>query len=178
MRMKKTLFIVLLSMFSIEVFSEELNLPSLFNSTPLVLDGLDKNIGLLKSEITPLSDEQRFMLYQIHKKNPWEGLALNLLVGFGSGSFYQGDSTGGVWLLGGDILGVLLTSIGISVNVDTARSEWSSNSMNGSQGTPAIVTGIVLLSAVRIAGTVLPFIHSKNYNRKLLDVLSGHIIIP
>jgi hypothetical protein len=50
------------------------------------------------------------------ENNKWTAFALNLLLGAGIGSFVQGDTTGGVVELCGELGGLTLLIIGITPN--------------------------------------------------------------
>jgi hypothetical protein len=172
--MKKVLLIVLLSVSTIQVFSEELfeTPPSWFALSPLILDGLDKNAAQISLEARNFSDEQLFMLYQLHKKSPWEAFALNLTLGFGLGSLYQRDLLGvGIGYIG-DVAGICMTLIGAEM---LYRNPWTDQKRIGNG---VMITGIVLLSTTRFVEILLPFIHEDNYNRRLLEILTGHLRLP
>jgi hypothetical protein len=161
--MKKLFRIFLVCVIPVIGFAQEADIaPLWFGLTPLIRDGLDENIELISAGVKVLSDEQRFMLYQIHKKTPWEGFALNMLVGFGAGSFYQGESGHGTILLAADLMAIAMVTSGYFI----------------SHQNMFIPGGVLLFSISRIAGAILPFIHANNYNRKLLDILSGRIVLP
>jgi hypothetical protein len=161
--MKKLFLVFLVCVFPVTVFAQEADIaPLWFGLTPLIRDGLDENIELISAGVKVLSDEQRFMLYQMHKKTPWEGFALNMLVGFGVGSFYQGDLGHGGILLAGDLMAVAMVIAGYFISPPNIF----------------IPSGVLLFSISRIGGVIFPFIHANNYNRKLMNILSGRIVIP
>lgn len=71
-------------------------------------------IGLLVSVIAAQAafsqesgqDSNRaFQRYEIEKIDPWGPFVLNLLLNFGIGSFVQGDTTGGLIVAGGQVIG-------------------------------------------------------------------------
>jgi hypothetical protein len=172
--MKKIFFVVLLAIGTFHVFAEDADLaPSWVNLSPLVLDGLDRNVEQLRIEAKALSGEQLFTAYQVHKKTPWEGFILNLMVGFGAGSFYQGNYIGGGILLAGDLVSISLIAAGIAA----VAGEESSTGKKG-DGVPMLIAGSVIFSISRVAGTLLPFFYAKYYNNKLLNILSGHVTLP
>ena len=57
-----------------------------------------------------------YQQYEMHKMDPWGPFTLNLLLGLGIGSFAQGDTTGGLLVAGGEILGIVLIVAGASAS--------------------------------------------------------------
>ena len=102
------------------------------------------------------TSDRAFLQYEVQKMDPWGPFALNLLLGLGIGSFVQGDTTGGLLVAGGEVLGVGLMVAGYSSAVNDP----------GSGGTIVLV-GAGLLVAARIAGLVFPFTYANSFNEKL-----------
>ena len=94
-----------------------------------------------------------FLEYEASKADPWGPFVLNLLLGFGVGSFVQGDTTGGLMLVGAEAIGIGLVLAG-GVNFFGERQ--------------ALVYGGFLLSGVaRLAGIAFPFTYANAFNQKL-----------
>ena len=55
----------------------------------------------------------KLLMYESSKKEPLIPFILNLILGFGIGSFAQGDIIGGLSLLGFDAIGVGLLAYGV-----------------------------------------------------------------
>ncbi len=56
--------------------------------------------------------DRAFLRYEIEKVDPWGPFVLNLLPGLGIGSFVQGDTTGGLLVAGGEVVGIGLVIAG------------------------------------------------------------------
>ncbi len=97
-------------------------------------------------------DDRAFLQYEMQKVDPWGPFALNLLLGLGIGSFVQGDTTGGLLVAGGEVVGAGLLIAWLS---------------NPESGNALLIGGVVLLSAARIAGLVIPFTYANGFNEKL-----------
>ena len=55
--------------------------------------------------------ERAYQRYEIEKVDPWGPFVLNLLLNFGIGSFVQGDTTGGLVVAGGQVIGIALVVV-------------------------------------------------------------------
>jgi hypothetical protein len=109
----------------------------------------------------------------MHKKTSGLPFALNLFLGFGIGSFVQGDIGSGVTMLLLEIGGISLMTanlaafLGAVENSDSQRIEIASGLM---------YAGRLLFFSSRIAGLIRPFTFSKKYNNKLKQALNYYTI--
>ncbi|QMU98853.1 P13 family porin [Borrelia sp. A-FGy1] len=114
----------------------------------------------------------KLLIYESSKKDPLIPFILNLVLGFGIGSFAQGDIIGGLSLLGFDAIGVGLLAYGVysagGISEVKAKKEdlpWVSVSL--------IAVGGVTLAITRLVEIVLPFVHASNYNKRLRQNLGN-----
>ena len=103
------------------------------------------------------SSDRAFLQYEIQKVDPWGPFVINLLLGAGIGSFVQGDTTGGLIVLGGEVAGVGLIVAGALA----ARDAYG----GGSSG--LIIVGGAALGVARILGLIFPFTYANAANEKL-----------
>ncbi|WP_025409001.1 P13 family porin [Borrelia coriaceae] len=108
--------------------------------------------------------DNKLLLYEINKKDPLIPFLLNLFVGFGIGSFAQGDITGGLFVLGFDVLGLGLFSFGM-YNRSPYTGEMSGFALS------FVFLGGLTLFVTRIAETIIPFTYASSYNKKLQEKL-------
>ena len=104
-----------------------------------------------------------FMQYEALKKDPWGPAALNFFLGFGIGSFVQGETTTGLILVGGSVVGVGLVIVGAVTAADAVKS----GDVSGGSGGVMMIAGYGLLVASQIYGAIAPFIHANSFNEKL-----------
>ncbi|AHH11606.1 P13 family porin (plasmid) [Borrelia coriaceae] len=113
--------------------------------------------------ITGVGLDRNMLLYKVNEKPVLAPFLLNLFIGFGIGSFVQGDVTGGLLVLGSELLGVGLISSGF----------YSSHSSYTSYlGISLVSLGVITLFATRIAELIMPFTYALNYNQKLKEKLA------
>ncbi|UPA14086.1 P13 family porin [Borrelia turicatae] len=109
--------------------------------------------------------DNKLLLYEIHKQSTLVPFLLNFFVGFGTGSFVQGDLTGGLLILGFDMLGFGLISGGMY-----------SLSQHRSMNTPTVALSLISLGGItlfvtRIVEIIIPFTYASSYNRNLREKL-------
>ena len=100
--------------------------------------------------------ERAHLQYELQKVDPWGPFVLNLLLNFGIGSFVQGDTTGGLIVAGGQILGIGLIVAGVS-----------SPDPYGSTTSTLVYVGAGLAVVTSVAGYVFPFTYANAANEKL-----------
>jgi len=120
------------------------------NVQVLINQDLDGNFKLIQSKADKLSSSQRLYIYEDKSKSGTLPFILNLLLGFGIGSWVQGDLTGG---LIGTIGGV--TGVGMMLVEDTSIQN--------------IGAGILLASWV--TDLILPWTFASSYNSTLKNAL-------
>jgi hypothetical protein len=128
----------------------------------MINNGLEKNSDKISTIAKDLTPDQRENLFYKNKKNPGTAFLLNLLPGFGVGSFYQGDKVGGTLACFGDLIG-LSFYYAASYNMD--------NSSNSDLTGVLFYLGFGILSFSRIFELIRPWVYSNDYNRKLEDSL-------
>jgi len=127
--------------------------PNATNRIILLLDGgILKNQEFIKREAENISFEDRQILYNSREKGGTAGyVALNSVIGFGVGSFIQGDVSSGVVLL--------LCDVSVISVLATAQS----NTM--------VYLGLGLYALTFIDGIILPICYTHKYNRTLRESL-------
>jgi len=95
----------------------------------------------------------RGRLSRIYEKNDAFKICVLNWIGFGIGSFVQGDSKSGYFFLGGDAigLGVLLSGRGSSMELTLG--------------------GLGIIAGIQIASYITPFVYQGRWNRKLRSIL-------
>ena len=106
------------------------------------------------------SSDRAFLQYEIQKVDPWGPFVINLLLGAGIGSFVQGDTTGGLIVLGGEVVGIGLVIAGV-----TSSDPYSGSDSGGGSG--LIIVGAAALGVARILGLIFPFTYANAANEKL-----------
>ncbi|NLK62168.1 MAG: hypothetical protein GX287_01830 [Fusobacteria bacterium] len=74
----------------------------------LIKQNLENNIFLISEKSIELTPEEKFILVTENQKGGTIGFGLNVFVGFGLGSFLQGDINCGILLAAGEIAGLLM----------------------------------------------------------------------
>ena len=128
-----------------------------------------------------------FMQYEALKKDPWGPAALNFFLGFGIGSFVQGETTTGLILVGGNVIGIGLVVVGAVSAVAAAEDlgveveDLEAEDLEGA----AILTlaGVGILVASGIYGAIAPFIHANSFNEKLrrdlgISITEISLVVP
>ena len=95
--------------------------------------------------------------YEVEKADAWGPFALNFLLAFGIGSFVQGDTTGGLIVASGEMVGMGMMIIGGSSVAQDPEGP----------GGITLVVGVGLLAAARVAGLVFPFTYAQAFNEQL-----------
>ena len=109
--------------------------------------------------------ERPFLEYEVNKVDPWGPFALNLLGGFGLGSFVQGDTTTGVVLALADFVGAGLLLAGAFHQPDCAE---MINDECVRDGTNLLtLSGLAVAGLGRIIGMAAPFVHANAVNDQL-----------
>ncbi|MDR2808501.1 MAG: P13 family porin, partial [Spirochaetaceae bacterium] len=80
--------------------------------------GLEKNFLIIQNESLLLTPEQRINLFEAYEKGAGGPFALNFFLGFGIGSFVQGDPVGGWVTLLGEAAGIAAVFYGVSLLAD------------------------------------------------------------
>ena len=153
-----------------------------FTVKALIEDDLFDNKALILTKSDSLSKAEKVNLYDDSKKNPWLAFGLNLAVGFGIGSFVNGDKKGGTTQLVGQILGDVFVGAGCGLwYVGTfLRIRALDPDYPGDTTLPTILTatgvglmvgGAVACLGYQIYGIVRAFTFTANYNDTLKQSL-------
>ncbi len=117
----------------------------------LIEDDLDLYYDLINEKSQDLSQNQKFFIYNECKKSPLFPSALNLFLGFGIGSWTQGDIDGGAIGTLGNIGGLLLYSLSKEKNYREL--------------------GLNIFISFWLIDWIVPFSYSNKYNKKLRSAL-------
>lgn len=190
--MKKllTIFTILIALSGVQIFAQESQKAQesddFFKVSVLLKNGLFKNENEISSLAANLSSSEKEFLYVENKKTTALPFCLNFFVGYGIGSFVQGDTTTGVISLGGNLLGNILIFTGYSISSPvltqyyaalangTGNSfDWESNSDRLLTGGSLILVGSAIALGVQIYSWIRPFKYAEEYNLTLRKCLSS-----
>lgn len=132
----------------------------------LIREDLFLNAGRIEEASGALSDMERFTLYRQFEKNARLPFALNLAIGFGLGSFVQGDTSGALIALAGDALGVALPLLGYACLMQDYYGYW-----DFPYGYELMYAGYALIGITRIFESIRPFSYARRYNTTLRKAL-------
>ena len=131
----------------------------------------DQNVIKIKELAPELTQQQKESIYKWRKVDVVFPFLENTFLGFGSGSFSQGDTTHGIIFLAGDTLCLGLVGYNIIVN------GWENfiNGITGKGGTSDDMTlakvGLIAALGLRVYQAIRPFTYAKKYNAKLADAI-------
>lgn len=175
--MKK--FIVLLLLLVLTISSVFASSEAAFRVTMLMDKGIKRNAELIKEDLPFLTIEEKEAIYKSHKESGVLPFFLNLGVGFGIGSFIQGDITNGVIACILDTISTMFVAFG-SAPIVTYREQWTYDS-NGNRDVTSVpeystnplgIVGTVFMILTRIYEVIPPFIRAGYNNRELRSFLS------
>jgi hypothetical protein len=135
----------------------------------------DVQLNMLTDLSSDLSSMQRSMIFESNKQSPTVPFVLNFLVGFGIGSYVQGDSTGGTIALVGDLVSIGLFYGGYAQALNAA---YYSSSYTGTEGAGMMVVGAIGMLATRVFELIRPFSFASDYNKKLSNALMNVSMVP
>ncbi|ULQ59180.1 P13 family porin [Brucepastera parasyntrophica] len=170
--MRRFIFFCIFSLVLLPVIGQDAD-SSLWNISIMLDDNLFKNFDLIKEESVNLTDSQRHVLYNTYKKSTGWYFVGNFFLGAGLGSFFQGDITGGLIGLIGELAGATTFYFGY-IDRNTYYSVGSVGWSNASMTTKGVIlasVGLVTLVGIRIFECIRPFRFAKSYNNKLKDSL-------
>ncbi len=110
--------------------------------------------------------------YETNKKDSLVPFLLNLFLGFGIGSFAQGDILGGSLILGFDAVGIGLILTGAYLDIKAFDNNAKKADFKWTWGKGMMLAGVVTMAVTRLTEIVLPFTFANNYNRKLKNSLN------
>ena len=179
--MKKIIILSLLLVFVLpltSVFAAESDDASysqinmMLNSANMLSDSQFYQISDLSSD---LSSMQKTNLFQFNKKSATVPFVVNFLVGFGIGSYIQGDKKGGNIALIGDLVSMGLYLSGFSASFNSL---YNGGTYDAGAGAGMLLLGGIGLLATRIFEMVRPFSFASDYNKKLSNSLMSFAIVP
>jgi len=167
--MKKTLIgLCLLLVLSISVGAEDSSGESFFKAKILIDDDIEKNMIQIQDISMDLDFMQKTMLQNDYEKTKAVPVLLNILVPFGVGSFVQGDTTGGVTSLIGDLLEIGLITIGyINLTSYSYDSYGGYSTSNSGTGSTLIIAGGIVAIVNGIYKIARPISYANKFNRNL-----------
>lgn len=133
----------------------------------MIKDGLFKNEARIKDASLSIGQTEKMMLYGDYKKDPWVPFIVNFVVGAGIGSFIEGDTTGGVIAVTGDVVGWGSVLIGASTYANAVYSDPYTT-----KGLGTMTFGYILLLGTRIFEIIRPFTFTSRYNSTLKGALN------
>jgi hypothetical protein len=165
----------------------------------LIKTDLSSNFQLIKSRAQNLSPEERKALYKANDKDAVSGSLLNILPGFGLGSFINNDPDTGVLQVALDVIGLAgVTTYFVNEAIWSSwfaahQSDWVANpsgtdDFNGEMGNFIVdgeiistdrdwsntlgIVGLVVYGVSKIVGALIPAINSEPYNAELGSALN------
>ena len=140
----------------------------------LFADGFKKTENQQKiADLAPLlTAEQRQAYYDENNQFGLRPFLLNLLIGFGVGSFSQGDTKIGALQLVGDLVGDGLLIGGIIGMIGAANDDDVDEAASSAAIASVVcVIGGLITTAVAIPACIRPWFYAKTYNEKLEKAL-------
>lgn len=153
--MKKLILIVLLFVISSSLFAQKpADNPNenFVKVQMLIKDDIYKNSKKIKELSKDLTFLEKSYIFSDKEKSSIGPFFLNLCLGYGIGSWVQGDNTGGFLGTFGNLGGIILMF----------------SSRNSS---PTVQVGAILFVTTYLIELVVPFTHASSYNSKLKSVL-------
>lgn len=132
----------------------------------LIDDDFKDNKSQIASLSQGLTQMQRDQLYKKYEKSGVLPFVLNLIVGFGVGSFVQGDGGGGAFQCAFEGGGLLCLIIG-AASIDSKKT-------NNSASYGLMTSGAIFMVSAAIYGLIRPWTYSSNYNKTLQGTLAGN----
>jgi len=139
------------------------------------LRGLNKNFATIQQEAASFDETERLEIYNQYKKNVWLGGLINVLLPGGIGSFYQGDYIAGGIIVGGELLGFGMFSVGTMMTFIPLIMVFPVLTEEGSRvienGIIITTVGGVITVASYLFGIIRAFYYPHTYNKKLKAAL-------
>lgn len=128
----------------------------------LIQEDLFRNARKIEENSGTLNEMERFTLYSHFEKDARLPFVMNLVIGFGLGSFVQGDTAGAVIALAGDAVGVALPLLGYACLMQDYYGYW-----DFPYGYELMYAGYALVGVTRIFESIRPFSYARRYNATL-----------
>lgn len=136
----------------------------------LIRGGLSRNRDEIEAESALLTESEKTQIYRDFLKNPAFPFCLNLIVGFGLGSFIQGDAAGGLISAGCDLLGFGLLFTGtLLYGIGILDLMFGGTMPAGASAT--LFGGLAIVTGSRIFESIRPFFFAGRYNAELRRII-------
>lgn len=177
--MKKIFALVFIAAAAASAFAEEA-VNVYFDVDRLISDGLFENRTAIREAAPFLTPVQKSVLYKEHKKDAVVPFLANWLVGFGVGSFIQGDVTGGMTVIvsGGVATGLILYAVSplfeLANTPADSENEQRVQALNArmEQNLPVLFAGYGLFLAGGIYSLIRPWTYAESWNETLRSALN------
>ncbi len=140
----------------------------------LIEDDLIDNKEKIMQLSSGLSSSEKLSLYDAHEEDLLAPLLLNGFLGFGIGSFYQGDIVGGAIGAGGNVIGVGLVLAGY-IPVLTALSDDSISTAEFenvvTQYLGFYLAGGAVFFVTKVFEIIRPVVYTNSFNNTLKESL-------
>lgn len=183
------LFLFVVSMASASLLMDSISFASDISRTVSRSKGQKTTIkqlqlNLAELDVPALSAEERVAIYTSNELKTGGAFARNLLLGFGSGSARQGDTTGALIGAIGDGIGVAALSVSLTcflvdlLTVQTIHSLGTGSAGSLNMDSPLMkatiytaIGGGAIIVATRIFESIRVFTYASKYNRTLREGL-------
>ncbi|WKC75785.1 P13 family porin [Borreliella valaisiana] len=115
---------------------------------------------------------EKLLAYETSKKDPIVPFLLNLFLGFGIGSFVQGDILGGSLILGFDAVGIGLILTGAYLDIKALGNNAKKVAFKWTWGKGMMLAGMLTMTVTRLTEIIIPFTFANSYNKKLKNSLN------
>ncbi len=136
----------------------------------LIEDNLFKNADIIAAESVNLTDTETYTLYTENEKEMWTPLLLNGFLGFGIGSFSQGDYLGGGIAVGAELVGYGLLIAGVApimnLYFNPSTDPVDVNAIT-TQYVGFYLAGTAVLLGNRIFQVIRPVVYTNSFNDTL-----------
>lgn len=170
--MRRFATIVVLFCFVFQGFSGE---PETGKVADLITGGLFRNEDEIADFSGDLTEAERNALYEAHKKKSLLPAVANATIGFGLGSFAQGDFGGGIISAGSDLVGIWLFVAGFLIyglNMAVIYGQEPAGNVPSADWFIWLGNaGTVLMAGSRIFGGIRAAWYMERYNRTLKGAL-------
>ena len=174
-RVKKWALALAIFVLALASFADD---ATVYRASALIQDGLAKNFPAIRSLAPGLSEAEREGLYVDNESSATLPSVANLVVGFGLGSYIQGDRLDGSLQLAAELgsLALVIFGAGFAYNATSfslANDSLSVRTDSGAEilGGSLLTAGIVGVLVDRVLGVLSPFGYARAYNARLRAAL-------
>ena len=150
-----------------------------FDTAALISEGVFRNEADIRANAALLSPSERFSLYEQHKKTALFPFVANHFVGFGVGSFIQGDSGGAAFGLTTQLVGwgmfmmYIIPALGSLDDMFSGRERGAVDSVRMEALSKIGIGGLFLVGVGRLFGLIRPWYYASAWNGTLSAALEG-----